>query len=230
MPRDEQRHQLVAQLLVGHRRAVLVARLEQHRQHVVALAVARRGARRSARRSARRPARGGRRSAANGPTRSEPLHRAEPAAASRLIGLSPNASIVCSRSRSASRRAPGSSPKTARRMISSVRRLHARVQLELGPVRPARRPRARPPRSSARAAAPCARRGRRAASACAARGGRPRRAGSPSCAPTTGSSTRAPSPGCSTSGGAVKTCLTSSGSDSITNGGASGRRSVKRLP
>ena len=38
MAGDEQRHELVAQLLVGHRRAVLVARDEQHREHVVALA------------------------------------------------------------------------------------------------------------------------------------------------------------------------------------------------
>ena len=38
---DQQRHQLVAQLLGRHRRAVLVARRQQHRQHVVAvLAVA----------------------------------------------------------------------------------------------------------------------------------------------------------------------------------------------
>ena len=33
---DEQRHQLVPQLLVGHRRAVLVAGEEHHREHVVA--------------------------------------------------------------------------------------------------------------------------------------------------------------------------------------------------
>ena len=37
MAGDEQRHQLVAQLLVGQRRAVLVARLQQDREHVVAL-------------------------------------------------------------------------------------------------------------------------------------------------------------------------------------------------
>ena len=37
VPGDEQRHQLVAQLLVGHRRAVLVARLQEQREHVVAL-------------------------------------------------------------------------------------------------------------------------------------------------------------------------------------------------
>ena len=37
VPGDEQRHQLVAQLLVGHRGAVLVARLQQQREHVVAL-------------------------------------------------------------------------------------------------------------------------------------------------------------------------------------------------
>ena len=48
--------------------------------------------------------------------------------------------------------------------------------------------------------------------------------------PTTGSSTRAPSPGWSTSGEAVKTCLISAGSEIITNGGASGRRIVNRLP
>ena len=36
----QERHQLVAQLLVGHRRAVLVARLEQHAEDVVAVLVA----------------------------------------------------------------------------------------------------------------------------------------------------------------------------------------------
>ena len=38
VPGDEQRHELVAQLAVGHRLAVLVARGEQHREDVVALA------------------------------------------------------------------------------------------------------------------------------------------------------------------------------------------------
>ena len=37
VPGHEQRHQLVAQLLVGHRAAVVVARLEEEREHVVAL-------------------------------------------------------------------------------------------------------------------------------------------------------------------------------------------------
>ena len=37
-------HQLVAQLLGGHRAAILVAGLEQHRQDVVAVVVARRAA------------------------------------------------------------------------------------------------------------------------------------------------------------------------------------------
>ncbi len=49
-------------------------------------------------------------------------------------------------------------------------------------------------------------------------------------APTTGSSTFAPSPGCSTSGGAVKTSLTSAGSERWTNGGVWRTRRVKRLP
>jgi len=35
--RDEQRHQLVAQLVVAHRRPVLVGRQQQHREDVVAL-------------------------------------------------------------------------------------------------------------------------------------------------------------------------------------------------
>ena len=48
--------------------------------------------------------------------------------------------------------------------------------------------------------------------------------------PTTGSRIRAPSPGCSTSGGAVKTCFTSSGSDRWTKGGVETIRRVKRLP
>ena len=49
--------------------------------------------------------------------------------------------------------------------------------------------------------------------------------------PTTGSSTRrAPSPGRRTSGGAVKTCFTSSGSVIITNGGVNGNRIVNRFP
>ena len=38
MAGDEQRHQLVAQLLSGHLRAILVAGLEQHREHVVPVA------------------------------------------------------------------------------------------------------------------------------------------------------------------------------------------------
>ena len=37
MPGDEQGHQLVAQLLRGHRRFVLVARIDQHAEDVVAL-------------------------------------------------------------------------------------------------------------------------------------------------------------------------------------------------
>jgi hypothetical protein len=37
VPGDEQRHELVAQLAIGHRPAVLVARCEQHREHVVGL-------------------------------------------------------------------------------------------------------------------------------------------------------------------------------------------------
>ena len=55
VPGGEQRHQLVAQLDVGHRRAVLVARAQQQREHVVALLRRRRrhGGRRSRRRSAR---------------------------------------------------------------------------------------------------------------------------------------------------------------------------------
>ena len=48
--------------------------------------------------------------------------------------------------------------------------------------------------------------------------------------PTIGSRMRAPWPGCSTSGGAVKTCLRSSGSDRITKYGDSGKRVVKLLP
>ena len=50
------------------------------------------------------------------------------------------------------------------------------------------------------------------------------------CRPTSGSRTFAPVPGCSTSGGAVKTSFTSSGSVMITNGGVNGNRIVKRLP
>ena len=41
MPRPDERDQLVAQLLVAHRLPVLVARLEQHREHVVAIPRAR---------------------------------------------------------------------------------------------------------------------------------------------------------------------------------------------
>jgi hypothetical protein len=37
VPGNERRHELVADLVVGHRRAVGTARLQQHRQHVVAL-------------------------------------------------------------------------------------------------------------------------------------------------------------------------------------------------
>ena len=49
-------------------------------------------------------------------------------------------------------------------------------------------------------------------------------------APTIGSRMRAPWPGCSTSGGAVKTSLTSAGSLRWTIGGIWASRSVKRLP
>ena len=48
--------------------------------------------------------------------------------------------------------------------------------------------------------------------------------------PTIGSRMRAPWPGCSTSGGAVNTSFSSSGSEMITKCGDSGKRVVKRLP
>ena len=53
--RHQQRHQLVAQLLVRHATAILVTRLDQHRQHVVALLEV--GGAPAARRSPRRAAR-----------------------------------------------------------------------------------------------------------------------------------------------------------------------------
>ena len=53
--RDEKRHQLVAELLVAHRRPVLVAGVEEHREDVVAALASRGDAPRSARRAGDRP-------------------------------------------------------------------------------------------------------------------------------------------------------------------------------
>ena len=134
------------------------------------------------------------------------------------------------RSRSASRRSPGSRPKTARRMISRVSPCIRGCSSSSGSA-PQDAPRARsPPRpgpSSRSIRSPwnagsislrC--------SMCASPSSR-----ITEFAPTIGSQRRArPRPGWRTSGGAVKICLISSGSVSITNGGANGQRRVKRLP
>ena len=182
MTGDEQGHQLVADLLLAHRRAVLVARLEQHREDVVALGALAPAARRSARRSSRRPPPAMRTKRAKGPTRSAArASRLSGFGGIRLIGRSPKASISCSRSRSASKRAPGLEPEDRAQDDLQRQLLHPRVQLDRRVARQRRDLLARSPPPSARSAAPCARRGRPAASACAAPCARPRRAGSPSC-------------------------------------------------
>ena len=111
----------------------------------------RRGARRSARRSAGRPRPGGARSRRTG-RRARAAWRAGPPGRGgiRLIGRSPKASIV------AEAVAQGVEPRTRvepeDRAQDDLEResLHARVERELAVARPARRPRARPPRSSGR--------------------------------------------------------------------------------
>ena len=228
MAGDQQRHQLVAQLLLGHRRAVLVARREQHRQHVVALLGVGLGAALVDQLEEQRVGLVAQRA------RSAPTGRACRAALEerqhrRRAGCRARGSRS-SRSRSASSRGARVEPEDRAQDHLERERLEARVQRDRLVAAASDATSRSATSSSGRRAPPSARRGRRAASACAARGARPRRAGSPSCAPTTGSRMRAPSPGCRTSGGAVKTSLISSGSDSITNGGVCSRRSVKRLP
>ena len=144
-------------------------------------------------------------------------------------GLVPNSRISVRPSRSASRRGPGSSPNTARRMISSVSPWRRGCSAMGSPV--GQRPTSRSVTSATNAS-------RRSTAS-------PWKAGSMSlrCSrcdpsssritewrPTIGSRIFAPSPGCSTSGAAVKTSWISSGSEIITNGGAAGRKIVKRRP
>ena len=145
MAGHEQRHQLVAQLLVGHRRAVLVPGGEQHREHVVALARRRRGARRSARRSARRPPRAARTKRAHGPSRRA---RAAGTGASRA-GRAPSVEDLGQ---------PLAQRVEARARVEAEdgaqdhlerQRLEARVELRAARRAASPPPRARPPRPSA---------------------------------------------------------------------------------
>ena len=143
VPGHEQRHQLVAKLLVGHRRAVLVAGCQQHREHVVAVrGVLARGARRSARRAARRSPRGAAGSSAQGPRppSSRCMNGSIPS------GRAPSVRIEVRRSRIASRRAAGIEPEHGAQDHLERQRLEQRVELHRPIARPARRPRARPPR------------------------------------------------------------------------------------
>ncbi len=146
-----------------------------------------------------------------------------------LIGRSPKASIAASPSRRASRRGPGSSPKTARSTISSVSLCIlgcssisvSRGQLAISfSATSAMSPVSRAMLSPWKAGSISLR-----CSMCA-----PSSSRMTELAPTTGSRMRAPSPGWRTSGGAVKTSFTWAGSARITKGGAAGSRSVKRLP
>ena len=116
MAGDEGGHQLVADLLARHLGAVLVACLEQHRQHVVA-ALAGPAALVDLLvdqlvRALARPSR----SARTGPN--PPKFRCRRTLTE--AGDVPNSRIFVNRSRRASSRSPASRPKTARRMISSV--------------------------------------------------------------------------------------------------------------
>ncbi len=159
--RRRARHELVAQLLRrGHRLAVLVARARAASRACRRRSPRRsRGAPRSARRSARRRARDRVRSA----RRASGLSSRCGGGISES-GLSPKASTSVSRLAQLRRAGrPRSSPKTARRMISSVSRLQARVQRDRLARAATRRPRARRARSSARTGAASARRGRPAA-------------------------------------------------------------------
>ena len=211
MAGDEQGHELVAELLVGHRRAVLVARLEQHREHVVA------------------PSWASRRSSTSSKTSRSTLlaqvdeagHRAEPVEEA----LHPRRRAD-EQGHRASRRTASIAPSAGAQGVEALagvesedgaqdhlerQPLHPRVQLDRGLGAPGgnlalghRGDQPLEPLSSAR-------RGTPAASACAAPC-----AASPSSRitelrPTIGSSVRAPSPGWRTSAGAVKIPLISSG-------------------
>ena len=128
MAGDERRHQLVAELLRVHRRAVLVTGAEQHREHVLALRPASPPRRRSAISSKISSSTRFRRAASVRICR--PIQAAGPRLASRPggggssdSGLAANARISPRAARAAHPAGrPGSRPKTARRMISSVSR------------------------------------------------------------------------------------------------------------
>ena len=168
---DEQRHQLVAQLLVGQRAAVLVARGEQQRE-------ARRRARPGPRArawisacsssSARRRAatnRAPRAARAGAPVRQRQRQHA-PAAGDRVEHRAAAARrpLAAARARS--------TPNTARRITSSVIACMLGSTSNGRAARPARRSRARPPRASRRRRRASARRGTAAASAAAGAGAR----------------------------------------------------------
>ncbi len=116
VPAHEQRHQLIAQVPVARRVAVLVALLEQHREHRVSRVAPRAGARaaRTARRRSARPrdGTGPTGSAARGPC-ARPPSRAPRAASAPCR--------ACPRSRRGAWASSSSrAPNTTRRMISSV--------------------------------------------------------------------------------------------------------------
>ena len=115
---EQQGDELVAQLVVGHRLAVLVARADQHREDVVALGDVRVGAALADQRVERvvdAVARAGRRATTTCPVRS----------CCAGTGPSPTARRACAAScwmclRASASAGPVSNPKTARRITSSV--------------------------------------------------------------------------------------------------------------
>ena len=180
---------------------------EQHREHVVALARRRARARRSSISSKMQRVGLVARAARTARQRPRPRCAANGSIEDGVRAAARGSPV--SRSRSASSRAPGSSPNTARRITSSVSAWRRgwsatgssrgqRVDLALGHLRH-RGPTRRCIFSPWKAGSISLRCSRWA----------PSSSRITEFAPTTGSRMRAPSPGCSTSGGAVKTSLTS---------------------
>ena len=228
MAGDEQGHELVAELLVGHRRAVLVAGLEQHREHVVALLV---GVAALVDELEHEPVDSSRRSTkpAIGPNLLKRRSIRGDGLMNRVIGLLAVGEHRAEPGAQGVEALAGVEAEDGAQDHLEGQPLHPGVQLDRGLGAPGghltlghRRdqslePFIRSPWNAGSISLRCS------------------MWESPSSRmtelrPTIGSSVRAPSPGWRTSGGAVKISLTSSGSVSITNGGVEGRRRVKRLP
>ena len=214
MTGDEQRHQLVAQLLRG----TSVSRPRGGRR--AASRARRRGRRRRARRSSissKISRSASSRSAHEACPRLRRRGRAAGTAASRRAGCPWQGSASGAR---AGRRAavPGSSPNTARRIDLERQRLQPRVQRYRLVARPARGLALGDLRHEPGEALHLLAVEGRQHQLALLQMRRPRRAGSRSSADDRLEYPRALA-GMRTSGGAVKSCFTSSGSESITNGG-----------